>query len=61
MILQDWSANRGNVMARVVIMLFRLAYLIRHGSMFVILIGIPYLILSFFCREGFRHRVTMES
>lgn len=61
MILQDWNANRGNVKARVVAILFRLAYLIRHGSMFVILIGIPYLIFIVFCRVGFRHGITMES
>lgn len=51
MIFQDWSANTGNAKARLVALLFRLAYLIRHGSIFVIFIGIPYLIFYRFFVE----------
>ncbi len=51
MIFQDWSANKGNAKARLVTLLFRLAYFIRHGGKFVIFLGLPYLIFYRFFVE----------
>ena len=44
MIFQDWSANKGNAIARLVTLLFRLAYFIRHGGKFIFMLGLPYLV-----------------
>lgn len=43
-IFQDWSANRGNPKARLVLAAFRLACAVRLASPAVMLLGLPYLI-----------------
>lgn len=43
-ITQDWIINKGNVKARAVLVLFRLAYFVRHANKFIFLIGLPFLI-----------------
>lgn len=44
MIFQDWDANTGNIKARLVTVLFRLAYMVRHAPKVLFYIGLPYLI-----------------
>lgn len=44
-ILQDWQANRGNIKARTVLPLFRLAQRCRRAPIPVMLLCIPYLVL----------------
>ena len=44
MLLQDWSANKGNIKGRLVLLLFRLSQSIRRWPGAFFYIGIPYLI-----------------
>ncbi len=50
-IFQDWRANKGNFKARLVLVMFRLARLLRTTHPLTMLVGLPYLIF---------YRVTVE-
>ncbi len=43
-ILQDWDINKGNIKARLVLVLFRSAYLVRHSNKLILTLGLPFLI-----------------
>ena len=43
-IFQDWSNNRGNVKARIVLVLFRLAQVCRLAPKLIMILTIPYLV-----------------
>ena len=48
---QDWSANRGNIKARIVLLLFRLAQICRRAPKLVMILSVPYLVF---------YRITVE-
>lgn len=50
-IFQDWEANRGNPKARIFLIFFRLARLIRLGGPVVLCLGFPVLLLYRFFFE----------
>lgn len=43
-ILQDWDVNKGNIKARLVLSLFRCAYIVRHANKPILFFGLPFLI-----------------
>nr|WP_315473680.1 serine acetyltransferase [uncultured Rhodoferax sp.] len=43
-IFQDWRANTRNPKARLILLLFRVAYAIRRAPLLLLILGIPYLI-----------------
>lgn len=44
-VLQDWSANKGNIKGRLILLFFRIAKLVRNGSFPLKVIGFPYLLI----------------
>ena len=43
-LFQDWQANKGNLKGRVILVLFRIARLLRNSSPPIMILGIPFLV-----------------
>lgn len=44
-IFQDWSTNKGNIKAQLILSFYRFCYLISSSNKFILILGIPFLII----------------